>query len=106
MAARPRNEHSSTAPFFLHGYTCEMFVKRPLLTLFGALLVLGAGVMAFSEWEFFDFPALAHLARDQQRSSLQTVDTLEALVERAEARDVDDAGGHFAAMGAAGGWAA
>ena len=66
-----------------------MVVKRPLLTLFGALLVLGAGVMAFSEWEFFDFPALAHQARDQQRSSLQTVDTLEALVERAEARDVD-----------------
>ena len=89
IEARSRNEHSSTAPFFLPGYTCDMVVKRPFLTLIGVWLAVGTGVMALAGWGLFDVPTWAQQIRDLRRGGSQTAETLEALVERAEARDVD-----------------
>ena len=87
IEARSRNEHSSTAPFFLPGYTCDMVVKRPFLTLIGVWLAVGTGVMALAGWGLFDVPTWAQQIGDLRRGGSQTAETLEALVERAEARD-------------------
>ena len=66
-----------------------MVVKRPFLTLIGVWLAVGTGVMALAGWGLFDVPTWAQQIGDLRRGGSQTAETLEALVERAEARDVD-----------------